>query len=568
MSDNKSRIAVTTLNQSGYEQYGRRMFDTFLEFWPEEMKLIVVSEDPLEIQSHERIVFHDYGTLVPDGDQFKAKFTHFSQAHGIMNAYPMQDARKLMEKKAAKAGDPIEAYTTPDGVQVLPRSLPAYYDYRFDAIRFSHKVFSIYGVSRQYDADHLFWIDADTYTHTTIDERFFEETDPGGGYLSYLGREGTYSECGFLIFNQHHPIHEIFLPQMIAEYLSGDVFLLREWHDSFIWDVHRVHYENANGVINRNISGEATGEEHPFVNCILGEYMDHLKGNERKEAGKSFDSDLMSSITPANLPSRPSRKKNSLSVIQNITEVTELPYPHAWTEEALPESIYRELEETLPVDLVKTKGEFFSDGKANNVGTFRYISHAAFIHEMLPNIWREFFEYHTSEEYFRSVISLFERQIEEQYPQYLDLLTNGGVEPRVLENDSDLVTDCQFVIHEPLDESKTTRTPHLDNPKEIYAGLLYMKHPDDESTGGNFTVHEVLEDIKEINMEAGREIDNTPLKLVAEVPYKRNSYAMFLNVLNSVHSVTPRLNAKLDRVSINIIGEFKNDNRMWIEEGQ
>ncbi len=566
MTNVKTRIAVTTFNQRGYEQYGRRMINTFVQFWPEDMRLIVISEDPLDIQSSERVIFYDYDTVSPEGVHFKAKFTNFSQAHGIMNAFEMRDALPLLEKRELREDDSIEIYTAYNGKDVLPKNLPAYYDYRFDAIRFSHKVFSIFAVSRMYDIDHLFWIDGDTYTHKKIDQRFFDETDPGDSYLSYLGRSDDHSECGFLIFNQRHPVQETFLPQMTAEYLNGDVFLLPEWHDSFIWDIHRVHYQKTQGVTSRNISIMAEGDEHPFINSILGEYMDHLKGNQRKVEGKSFDSDRVDKVASRGKPSGHNKKHPDISVIQNIAEIGTDPYPHAWVEDALPESVYRELEKTLPVDLVKSNGAYDTGGTSGDGGNFRYKSAAALTERKIPNIWLEFFEYHTSEEYFRSVISLFERQIENQYPQYLDLLRAGSVEVRGLTQNAPLVTDCQYVIHEPLDEEKTTRTPHLDNPIEIYAGLLYMKHPDDESTGGNFSVHEVIKPIAAINRAAGREVDSDIHHLCAEVPYKRNSYAMFLNVLNSVHSVTPRKNAKLDRVSINIIGEFNSGNRMWVEE--
>lgn len=565
MSNAKSRIAVTTFNHSGYEKYGRRMLDTFEKFWPDDIRLIVVSEDSLDIKPSTKITFHDYGALVPEGNHFKAKFTRFSQAHGIMNAYNMPDARHMMGLPSQQGDPVVDVFTTPDGLQVTPKLLPAYYDYRFDAIRFSHKVFSIYGVSREYDADHLFWIDGDTYTHAPVDQRFFDETDPGDGYMSYLGRDEAYSECGFLVFNQRHPIHEVFLPQMISEYLNGDVFLLQEWHDSFIWDVHRLHYENTQGVNNRNLSGKAGGEEHPFINCVLGEYMDHLKGDERKEAGQSFADDWMANRSSIEPSSQSKKKLPDISVIQNIAQVDTTPYPHAWVEEALPEKIYRELEETLPVELVKSEGAHHIGGTSGDGENYRYKSAAALSDRKIPNIWLEFFEYHTSAEYFRSVIELFSPQIEELYPQYLNLLNTGNVSVRESEQTSELVSDCQFVIHPPLNETKTTRTPHLDNPIEIYAGLLYMKHPDDESSGGNFIVHETTAPITSINLETGREVDGGILRGFVEVPYKRNSYAMFLNVLNSVHSVSPRSNAVLDRVSINIIGEFNTDNRMWTE---
>ena len=38
---------------------------------------------------------------------------------------------------------------------------------------------------------------------------------------------------------------------------------------------------------------------------------------------------------------------------------------------------------------------------------------------------------------------------------------------------------------------------------------------------------------------------------------------MFLNVMGSIHSVTPRIEPTERRRSINIIGEFNGNGKMW-----
>ena len=43
---------------------------------------------------------------------------------------------------------------------------------------------------------------------------------------------------------------------------------------------------------------------------------------------------------------------SNLSVIQNIKEVHDHPYPYVCVEDALPENLYKELEETFPEELV------------------------------------------------------------------------------------------------------------------------------------------------------------------------------------------------------------------------
>ena len=111
--------------------------------------------------------------------------------------------------------------------------------------------------------------------------------------MSYLGRDRyPYSECGFLGFNATHPRIADFFQRMRALYLTGEIFSLAEWHDSWLWDHVRWEFERT-GIRFRNISGAASGAEHPFVNCGLGEFFDHLKGPDRKAYGRSVTEDFI-----------------------------------------------------------------------------------------------------------------------------------------------------------------------------------------------------------------------------------------------------------------------------------
>ena len=175
MTKNQTRIVVTSFNETGYAKYGKRMISTFREFWPSDIPLIVVSEDSIPVETDDRVRFHDYAEIAPDGVHFKRKFGNFSEANGNMISFNETENGFVADKT---------------------------YDYRFDAIRFSHKVFSINGANQRYDCDELIWIDGDTLTHTQIDQAFFDSVSPGTGHLSYLGRENNYSECGFMVFNR------------------------------------------------------------------------------------------------------------------------------------------------------------------------------------------------------------------------------------------------------------------------------------------------------------------------------------------------------------------------------
>ena len=248
---------------------------------------------------------------------------------------------------------------------------------------------------------------------------------------------------------------------------------------------------------------------------------------------------------------------SDLSCIQNVKEVHTDPYPYGCVEGALPEARYKELCDTFPMELVTS-----TDPHDGGI-CYRYKMKEC-AQEAPPAIWQDFFEYHTSPEYFRSCVELFAPSIETAYGvDFLHNLSTGSVTPRDVDNTGQYVADCQFVVHEPVDQTGTSRTPHVDNPVEIYAGLLYMRQPEDTAQGGNFTVHRVHGQITEVNKSLGRQVDDSLHTPHFEVPYEANNFCMFLNVKDSVHGVTPRIEPTMRRRSINIIGEFNGNGKMW-----
>ena len=243
---------------------------------------------------------------------------------------------------------------------------------------------------------------------------------------------------------------------------------------------------------------------------------------------------------------------NKLSVIQNIKQVESKPYPHAIVYGALPEDVFQELHDTLPHNYVDSK-------PFSQVDPSQRIKWDTLVEDKWPisNIWKEFFDYHTSREYFDAVLNLFEPWSKNlKIPQDKIILDERTHKP----NNTNCYTECQFVRHRVMDNHQTTRTAHLDNPLEIYAGLLYFKHPDDQSTGGGFNVHESPQR-PQFYRKNNNEVKNAgPIARTAN--YQSNMFAMFWNTFDSVHSVEPRIYAQHPRWSINIIGRF-NGTRMW-----
>jgi hypothetical protein len=242
---------------------------------------------------------------------------------------------------------------------------------------------------------------------------------------------------------------------------------------------------------------------------------------------------------------------SNLSVIQNITKVYAEPYPHVTTHQALPEKYITELQSTLPNSYIDSKP--FSEVDPSQRIKWKTLEEDKW---PISNIWKEFFDYHTSREYFDAVCNLFEPWAKRMpiLPQQIKL------DERKTQGNFNAYTETQFVRHRVIEQGQTTRTPHLDNGMEIYAGLLYFKHPDDKSTGGGFNIHNGPAK-PEFNKKNNNEVTHYG-DIVRTCEYKTNAFAMFWNTRNSVHSVEPRQNASHERWSINIIGRYKT-NRMW-----
>jgi hypothetical protein len=214
-------------------------------------------------------------------------------------------------------------------------------------------------------------------------------------------------------------------------------------------------------------------------------------------------------------------------------------------EDALPWDLYEQLEREWP------EQQLLATQPHDNGICYRLKADSMLRPGLVSEAWRKFTEYHTSVKFYNEVKNVFK--------DYITDLPNieNSLSPRGWDKGNDMIgTDCQTVMHSPIDFS--SRTPHIDNPREIYAGLLYMPYPKDDSTGGEFQIHRAVGEIKRVNKNGGREVEiKNQGSIVKSVPYKRNTFVIFCNNSSaSVHSVSKRENATLHRRSVNVIAEY------------
>lgn len=262
---------VTTFHEKGLKEYGQRMINTFCENWPKDVTLHIYPElcNPA-IKDHSHVTLKRLEEL-PDLMAFKEKWKNVPKANGDVSADPVRSKRKDAGK-----------------------------GFKWNAVRFAHKVYAIFHCAQETDADFLIWMDADTVCHSPLSMEDLVKMIPQDSELCYLGRKGKYSECGLYSMNLRSENVRNFLKEfqkMYDEAESG-IFQLAEWHDSYVFDAVRVKFPNMRQLdwaakLNdiRPIPGMSAGEGHPLINCEWGAWLDHLKGG-RKAAGISKREDL------------------------------------------------------------------------------------------------------------------------------------------------------------------------------------------------------------------------------------------------------------------------------------
>lgn len=261
----KRRAVVTTFNDKGYHEYAKKMIKSFDSFWHDSVTLIVYYEESKpDLSTTPRIIYRHLPTASKELTVFKEKHKDNPKAHGQWWSGKMHTNGKMFGM-----------------------------GFRWDVVRFCHKVFAVThaGLKDKESYDEIYWLDADTLTYDHVPLSVFDKLLPDSEdvYCCFIGRPRRYPECGFLGFKTQHPVHEQFMTEFQEMYTKERLFDLEEWHDSYVfWEVQQrfekrgTIFKNLNTYMNTGINAG-----HPFINTILGDYVDHLKG-KRKTTGISW----------------------------------------------------------------------------------------------------------------------------------------------------------------------------------------------------------------------------------------------------------------------------------------
>ena len=234
------------------------------------------------------------------------------------------------------------------------------------------------------------------------------------------------------------------------------------------------------------------------------------------------------------------------------SDIVTAPYAHYTQTDVVPAPLYQELAAEFPT-LATIVNERSDIGSNEAV---RMTVKQVLTDRRIAPLWREFFEYHTSADYWRNVTRLFAVHFRREFPGLEERVGRAyedwRVVPRGYAGEADVRLDCQFVMNTPVKRKSSVKTAHIDLCDKIFSALYYMRDPRDQSEGGDLDIYDWRREPRFIKHRAL----NRDVEMVKTVPYRANSYLCFVNSPEAVHGVSPRGTTDVPRRYINFIAEL------------
>lgn len=263
---------VTTFPENRWDIYAKRMLQSHIDFWPDDVKITAYYEGQTPNLIHPKIEYVNIEEANPELVKFKTRHKNDPVANGEIEEIK-GGVRRLPE-----AGNNDKGKGS----------------YLWDAVRFAHKTFAVDHAIKNINVDYILWLDADTYTFRNIPKSFVTDLLPSDKLVNYLGRGDKYPECGWVCYNRRHLLLNRFMKTWTDMYINDTIFNEIEWHDSYVfWQVLKRVAPNDGVDIGK---GAGAKGHHIFINSVLGAYVDHMKG-KRKAKGKSSASDIKGART-------------------------------------------------------------------------------------------------------------------------------------------------------------------------------------------------------------------------------------------------------------------------------
>lgn len=237
------------------------------------------------------------------------------------------------------------------------------------------------------------------------------------------------------------------------------------------------------------------------------------------------------------------------------------PFPHIVIPDALDPDFYAALAESFP-----GFARIGWDDPIRRVpSNRRFLRGAESILEAadMPACWKLFADRHTGPDFLTQVEALFAGHWHLALLERLDGRLAGHETARLSLCNPVLPTarillDARIEINTPVHgQASTPRGAHLDTANRLYSGLLYFRHPADDSQGGELLLYRWRDTVSADPFAFQQPPD--AVTEVARIPYRANQLVMFPQGLQALHGVGLRQPTPHTRRYVFITAELRHD---------
>ncbi len=233
----KQRV-ITLMWGTAWERYGQKFTETFREFWPDNVELVIVTDKTLPI---------DWATQISLG-----RIPGYQFFMDECRDRPLANGIGHRRRKTSKR----------DGVS-----------WKHDAVKWAPQgLCAVAGLDGMKDGDLLTWLDADVMTKASI-PKGWSNVLLDGCDIACLQRADQPSEIGFWAMRVGSKTRKV-IEAFNTYYADLTVFNLREWHSGFVFDaaILTVPTVTVRNLVPKGRRGNV------WVHTPLNQYMWHLKG--------------------------------------------------------------------------------------------------------------------------------------------------------------------------------------------------------------------------------------------------------------------------------------------------
>lgn len=249
-----STLVITTFSEDGYHLYGKRLIETWCQYWP-------TTGYTLRIYAEHDLTVDDPRVEVINLNDVSPKMIKFKE-----------DCIEMASKETAK--------------KIKNKILKT--------VKWCHKVYAMDHALRD-DHDYLIFLDGDTYTINNVAIGALEALSAQCLFSVHFERiyNRPHYETGLVIFNKQHSQVEDLKEHLTSAYDTKEIFKLhKSWDGFWFAELHERRGYKVNDLANGRFRGVFS---NPAVKSILV----HEAGNDKYE-GKGFNTFSGRKIVPQN----------------------------------------------------------------------------------------------------------------------------------------------------------------------------------------------------------------------------------------------------------------------------